>query len=347
MLAAVAALLVGMWAGLTRVGVPLSVRPDWIAAHGPLMVAAFLGTLIGMERAAARKALPAYLAPFLTAAGGLLLIAGQANAGALAFAGGGIVFALVSIDLARRHPTLPARIMAGGALFFAAGNIFFAANRPVFDIVPAWSLFLVLTICGERLELARYSRLTRQTTNLFLAALGLAGAAGVAALFKIPGAIAALGAAYAGAGVWLLRYDLARASLRREGLARFVAAALIPGYVWLVAGGLFAIAMGKTTAGPAYDAAWHAIFLGFVFSMVFGHAPIILPGVLKIDLPFAPRFWAHLGLLHASLALRIAADLLAWPAGRQAGAIGNALAILLFFGNTIVSVIRARRAKQR
>jgi hypothetical protein len=32
----------------------------------------------------------------------------------------------------------------------------------------------------------------------------------------------------------------------------------------------------------------HTIFLGFVFSMSFGHAPVIIPAVLGINSPFSP-----------------------------------------------------------
>jgi len=39
------------------------------------------------------------------------------------------------------------------------------------------------------------------------------------------------------------------------------------------------------TAG--YDAFLHAVLLGFVFAMIFGHAPIIFPAVLGIRIPFA------------------------------------------------------------
>jgi uncharacterized membrane protein len=39
-------------------------------------------------------------------------------------------------------------------------------------------------------------------------------------------------------------------------------------------------------------------------SMVFAHAPVIVPAVLRVALPFRRGFYAYLVLLHASLALR-------------------------------------------
>ena len=46
----------------------------------------------------------------------------------------------------------------------------------------------------------------------------------------------------------------------------------------------------------------------FVFAMVFGHAPIIFPAVLRVTVPYHPVFYAPLVLLQASLALRVAGD---------------------------------------
>src|SRR5664279_2613379 len=84
-----------------------------------------------------------------------------------------------------------------------------------------------------------------------------------------------------------------------------MAVCLLTGYVWLaVAAGLWTW-HGSLTQGPAYDAALRAVFLGFAMSMVFGHAPVILPAVLRVRLPHHPRDYAVLVLLHVSLALRI------------------------------------------
>ena len=54
-------------------------------------------------------------------------------------------------------------------------------------------------------------------------------------------------------------------------IIRYVAVCLLAGYFWLAVGGAL------VALQVAYDAALHAIFVGFVFSMVFGHAPVILP----------------------------------------------------------------------
>jgi hypothetical protein len=83
----------------------------------------------------------------------------------------------------------------------------------------------------------------------------------------------------------LARNQIARRTGGGAGLPRFVACALLAGYVWLAVGGVLWARDGAAVAGPAHDAELHAIFLGFVFSMIFGHAPVIFPGVLGLAMP--------------------------------------------------------------
>src|SRR5437867_5701460 len=84
----------------------------------------------------------------------------------------------------------------------------------------------------------------------------------------------------------------------------------------------------------------HAITLGFIFSMIFGHAPLILPAVTGRPLPYRAAFYSHLVLLHAGLLLRVAGDLAAQFSLRQLGGMLNGLAILLFLGNTLWAIRR-------
>jgi hypothetical protein len=67
-------------------------------------------------------------------------------------------------------------------------------------------------------------------------------------------------------------------------------------------------AAGLVPGRPSYDTALHALLLGFVFSMVFGHAPIVLPAVSRVVLPCHRTFYLSLALRHASPALRLWGD---------------------------------------
>jgi hypothetical protein len=151
------------------------------------------------------------------------------------------------------------------------------------------------------------------------------------------------GVALAGYALWLLRFDIARRTVRRPGLPRFVALALLPGYVWLAAGGVLWLRDGAAAAGFTHDAELHTLFLGFVFSMIFGHAPVIFPGVLGIAIPFRRIFYVHLALLHIGLALRVGGDLAANFTIARWGGLINATAIGLFLAVTLISALGAQR----
>jgi hypothetical protein len=127
--------------------------------------------------------------------------------------------------------------------------------------------------------------------------------------------------------LWLLAFDLARVTIRQNGLPRYVAACLLAGYVWLGVGGALIAVPGS------HDAALHAIFVGFVFSMVFGHAPVILPAVLRVRFPYHAVLYAPLVALHLSLLVRVLIS-------TTVGAWGNAAAIAAFVVVSAVLVLR-------
>jgi hypothetical protein len=57
------------------------------------------------------------------------------------------------------------------------GNLLWMAGWAVFEVVWWWGGYLVLTIAGERLELARLTRFPRLSMPLFAALIGLTIAA--------------------------------------------------------------------------------------------------------------------------------------------------------------------------
>ncbi len=347
--AALVALIAGLWAGLLRLGFDLPpLRPALAAEHGPLLVLGFLGTQIGLERAVALRRGWPYAAPAAAAAGALWLIAGlPAGAGRALLAAGGAVLVAVFVTVHRLQPSRHNAVMGLGALAWLIGALAWLAGADVVHVVPWLAAFLVLTIVGERLELSRMRRPSARAVRLLLAAVGVF-LAGVA----LSAGPEALGVRLAGAGLlaqaaWLARYDVARRTIRTPGATRYMAAALIAGYVWLaVAGGVWLASGSLSGGGFGYDAMVHAIFLGFVFSMVFAHAPVIVPAVLGVALPYRRAFYAPLVLLHAGLTVRVlgdaAGDVTAW---RWGGAL-NELAIVAFLVLAAHSVVRARQGRR-
>jgi hypothetical protein len=336
----------GTWLGLVRLGWRLPLPwPDQLIAHGPLMVCGFLGTLISLERAVALGAPRGYAAPVLIAAGALTLDLPLGPFRPLLITVGSGVLVAIFVVLVRREPALYIQTMAFGALAWVVGNGLWLGGVAIFRVVWWWLAFLVLTIAGERLELNRVLRPTSAIRAAFLGAMTLF-AAGVVVSGRWP----APGVRVAGAGLlaltlWLVRHDVARRTVRQPGVTRYMAVRLLTGYAWLGFGGLAALVSGVAAPGLVYDATLHAVFLGFVMLMVFAHAPVIFPAILRRPLIYAPRFYAHLFVLHASLILRVVGDLsddlARW---RVWGGLLNAVALALFVINVgrSMSVARGR-----
>jgi hypothetical protein len=346
---AILALLGAIWAGWIRIGWRWPViLPALPQAHGPLMVSGFLGTLIALERAVALEKRWMYASPLLSGIGGLALILGVPGpAGPLAITLGSLVLVAILIVIVRQHPAVYTLVIAAGVACWFAGNMLWLAGWPVFRIVLWWAAFLVLTIAGERLELGRLLRLTRRTQAIFLgiAAFYLFGLI-LSALAFVPGT-RLVGLSGLGMAAWLLQFDIARRTIRQKGLPRFAAVCLLSGYVWLGIGGLLALVYGGVAAGPPYDAVLHSVFVGFVISMIFGHAPIIFPSVLRLPISYDPRFYAHLALLHLSLVLRVGGDLVLNMELRRWGGLLNGIAILLFLASTMYSIRKAAKNQSK
>jgi len=318
-LAVPVALVAGIAGGLLRAGVALpSAGGDWLGpaalAHAFLMICVVLGTVIAIERAVAVGHPLAFVGPAMSAGAGLAQLAGAGQVAAWLAAAASLAFVAVNIVIVRRQRSAHTALLLIGAGCWAVGCIGYAIDLPVNE-VPWWFAFLVLTIAAERLEM---TRLMRRRPGASAALYGivatlLLGAFGSGVLF---------GAALAALAIWLLSFDIARRTVRTQGLSRYMAVCLLLGYGWLLVAGL---AWAASSRGwPWRDAALHGLGLGFVVGMVFAHAPVILPAVARIKLKFGWAWYLPLALLHGSLAARLFGGLLA------AGAAGNALAIAAF-----------------
>lgn len=334
------ALLTGIWAGLARLGwdVPLP-RSGFSALHGPLMVSGFLGTLISLERAVALGQPWAYAAPLLTGLGALVLFAGGPLVAAqLLMVGGSAGLVAIFAAIIRRHPALYTFTMGGGAIVWALGNLLWCLGWPVFLVVFWWVAFLVVTIAGERLELARLQQVTPGAQTAFLLCLGILLVGLLLVGWWFDGAVRLFGVGLTALAVWLSRHDIARRTVKQTGLTRFIAVCLLSGYAWLGLSGVAAMVYGGVPVGPQYDVILHAFFLGFVFAMIFAHAPIIFPAVLGARMTYRPLFYAHVLLLQATLLVRLVGDAAGWGAGRQIGGLLNALTLVLFLVNTVTAL---------
>jgi len=336
-----AALVTAMWVGLYRSGwQELSVARVPPLAHGPLMVCAFLGTLISLEKAVAVDRWWAFVAPALAAVGGLWLVA-RADPGTAAwlFTAASLLFALVLATLLMRRVDLAGGVMLAGALAWLGGNLLWLAGRSIPLLAPWWIAFPVLVIVGERLELSRVVAPSRQALAVFHVALAVYLTGLGLFVWNPDSGLRLQGAGQLLLALWLLRHDLARRTVKIEGRHRYTALCLLSGFFWLAVSGGLALVWGADLGGLRYDAWLHSLLLGFVFGMIFGHAPIIAPMLVRRNLAWGRQFHAPLLLLQASLVLRLAGDLLPAPVLRAYGAVGNVAAILLFLMVTVRAVV--------
>ncbi|MFC7279961.1 hypothetical protein ACFQS1_38890 [Paractinoplanes rhizophilus] len=345
--ASAVALLGGLYAALLLLGtaVPAPAAPVE-DVHGPVMVFGFVGTLIALERAVALGRRTGLLAPGSSAVGALvLLLAGPGLPGKVLMMTGAVGLLGIYRALWRRQQSAALLAQATGAFCWYAATLLWLAGLSIADIVPWMVAFVVATIAGERLELAHVALATPTAQRWFLAALAtLVAGATAATLWPQPGT-KMFGFALLAVTAWLAVFDVARHTVRGTGLPRYVAAGLLSGYAWLALAGLLWAGAGSAAAGARYDATLHAVFLGFTLSMIFVHAPVILPAVLRRPLPYRPVLYLPLALLHASLLVRVTAGDAAGlePAWRWSGVV-NVASVLLFIGCAAAVSVRVRRA---
>lgn len=336
-----ASMIVALWAGLARIGWPLGAAPRVVVAHGPLMVVGVMGTVISLERAVALGRTWSFAAPALSLACALGLVVGlpPVVCGWLGAASALAYFATLVV-LGSRVSDLSMLVITGGGAVLLAGSLRWALGTPIFSVLPFWTTWLVLTVAGERLELGRVLPPSPIARGLLVAAC-------VALVASLALPSVARGVAMCAIALWLVRFDVARRLVSKAGAPRFTAVTLLSGYAWLFVAGAILVRWGDVVAGPVYDAATHAFFLGFVFAMVFGHAPVILPAVAGVPLPFHRVFWVHVVLLHAGLAARVAGDVIGDARLRAWGGMANAAAILLFAAITAGRSLHVQRKDRR
>ena len=184
-----AALLTGLDASLVRLGALAPVASTSLGTvHGLLMIYGFLGTAICLERAVALQSdgrRPwAYAAPLLTGAGGISAVVISLNEAArttlaslplprylaahlsgfapermmpgfLIALGMALLTAIYCYVWARRQATHTVLIQLMGALIGLGGILLWWRGLETPRAVPWWLAFLIVTIVGERVELAR------------------------------------------------------------------------------------------------------------------------------------------------------------------------------------------------
>jgi hypothetical protein len=338
---AMLSLIAGLLAGLHRIGWQLQlsgVSPN----HGAIMVGGFLGTLIILEKIIPLKRKIVYAVPIISGASVVLFFIGQPVYSivslVLASAGLSIIFFIYWI----REKSSIYLLMLAGAICWLTGNLLLLIHNFYPISLPWWMAFVLLVITAERIELMKFLPVS-DYQKLILMGMLLAFVIGCLISFHGVGNYVT-SFSLVGISVWLMRHDVVGLNLKKTGLPRYVGVALLSGYFALLLSGIFLPLLTEQPLG--YDLLVHSFFIGFVFSMIFAHGPIILPGVLGLSLkPYHSIFFIWLALLHASWITRAISDITLDMQLRKYSGLISALAIIGYFLSLAVITNRSQRGK--
>ncbi len=334
-------LLISIYSGLLRGDVNLPFIRNFAFFHGLLFVTGFFAGLISLERVVAINKFWGYFPPLFFILGSFLILFNKGNLPLILFISGNIIFLLIYIEILRKHFHFSLFILLLGAISLFISNLLifkFYLNK----LSLLYISFFVLTISGERLELSKIQRIDIMH-NLFIILNFLLFLSAILSpfypvFFRISGILLIL------SSLWLFNYDIAVKTLKMKGLRRYMAVGIILSYFWLLVAGILFLIYGFKGSGFIYDIELHSIFLGFVFSMVFAHAPIIFPTITGKELKYSSLFYLHLILLHLSLLIRLFGDILHNIFIRKHAILLNAISLLFFLFVTILS-IKGREGK--
>ncbi|WP_457636561.1 hypothetical protein [Oceanithermus sp.] len=332
LVASVVLMVTGLWAGVVRIGWALPAG-GLASLHGPMMVAAFFGSLISLERAVGLGKAWTYIGPTLMTIGGLaFLFHADLRWIMLIMLAGGAFYVAIAAYIYKLQPADFTFAMGLGAVALFIGDIFWTLGSAPQIISLWWMAFIVFIVTGERLELSRFLPKPKLAIDAIVVVI-LVGLLGLLILpWQLDLGARIVGLSFALQAIWLLRYDIAWLNARhREGVHKFMGISLLGGYIWLLLGGLWLMLAHLPPAGPGYDAPLHAVFVGFTFAMVYGHAPVIFPAVLRLKIRFHKLMYNPLWVMHIALVARILGDIYGSTPLRMWGGLFNGLSAVIYF----------------
>lgn len=344
MLFAFANLLIGMTAGLIRIGWSFPMNSVAIH-HGAIMVGGFLGTLILLEKVLPLKKKILLALPVVNGLSIVMIIPEFYHVGQILLLTGAVSLLVVFILYFRKQPgDLSIMFMIAGACCQIIGHVLLITNQFYPLAFPWWMGFILFVIVGERVELSKFLPVTPRNKYLLVLFL-VVFLIGIVLPFHGPGKYFS-GISLISIALWLLRHDVISIAIKKQGLTRFSATALMTGCLLLLLTGVFLISLPDLPF--AYDAIVHTFFLGFGFSMIFAHGPIILPGVLGLNVkPYHSLLYIPFAAMILSLILRLLGDTMflpyiirQWSGWLSAGSILTYFMLLLS-----ITVIKLRHAK--
>lgn len=358
------AALLGLVAALIRADlIHPSGRVPLADLHGGLMVYGFLGAAIGLERAVAyRSGGPGkpswgFFAPALGLLGSLLcllslMVSSPAAAPAwvrVEFFGGipwtlsMLVLTAMYLAIWRRQPSAEVLIQVLGSLVGLVGAAAWVAGLDASVLAPTWLFFLILTIVGERVELARavFSDVRLESGILGLSLLAVL-------MLPVQAMAPSVGYPLLGLSLGLLllvmaSHDVAKGTFRHGGLPGFMGTCMLSAYAWGLLAALIWMAAPLDSSTYWGDMALHALAVGFIMTMVIAHVCMIVPSVIRRPLPFHPLLWGAWALMQVGLLIRLLGAIRLYTPLWKAGNLLNVLGILSMM---LTVVYLAARGKQ-
>lgn len=343
---AILSLFSGIWGGLSRMGMSLDIPyPNMVSFHGVLMVSGFLGTFITLERSEVLELGPGYFFALLSAAGAFIMGTGwgiEAGMAMIVLAGIGLVGMYVfTLSI---QPEWHTFIMSLGGVLWFVGDIFWLQAYPFIYTANLWLGFLILTVVGEHIELSSTDHISdKQRVQAGMLSIIFMTGLLVHILWTETGVIMSA-LSLIGLAIWLMKNNLTGVTVRKTGLPKFRNICLLTSFIWLVIGAVISVLYLKVPDHLYYDAYLHSFFLGFIFSIIFAHAPVIIPRLTGWQVGFYDRFYFHYLLLQASLLIRLFGDFMADSMIRELGGILNGLTIVIFLVSTVVAVFQTQRS---
>lgn len=321
-------LVVGISGGWIRLGYHAIPLIEAASQHGLIMTGGFLGTLISLERAMVMAKKTWLLIPFLTGISIFAFLLGLSEVGLILLTTGSLGLSLIMHLQTLKHPKFHSALLYGGAVSWFIGN-FLAWQTGLIAAGSTWWIgFLLFTIVGERLELSQFLPVPSWSQNALKSLLALFTVGLIVPFHAWGNEIMGISALLIAA--WLLVFDMAKVASRKAAQFRYIGIGLQVGYFWLGIHGL--ILMGLGNHALYYDLILHTFFLGFTFSMIWAHAPIIFPTIFGIrETPYHPVLWITWTGFQLSLLGRIVSSILGEYELRKVLGVANGYLILIQF----------------
>ncbi|RAW02562.1 hypothetical protein [Pseudochryseolinea flava] len=332
-------LVCGLWSGLQRIGWNIALSP-MVAHHGAIMVGGFLGTLIALEKIIPLRKRILFLIPVLNAVSVAFFFADQIKVSIYLLILSSASLVLVFLYYFRSQRSIIYVLMSLGAVCWLVGNVLLLSSFFYPLAFPWWVAFALYIIAAERMEIMKFLPVSSTAKQFFIGLLFIFGIGVVLSFHGVGRMVSAV--SLIAIAAWLMKHDTITLNLKRKRLPQFTAITLLCGYIALLLTGIFFWSLSDQWL--AYDAIVHAFFLGFVFSMIFAHGPMILPGIMGLyGTPFSKVLYVWLVILQSSWVLRVISDIYMAMEIRRVCGMLSAIAIVGYFVTMAILTFSSRQ----